>query len=333
MKGKYIYGIISNNGNVDLPTKGFFRKNPYTISYNNLSAVVKDAPIKIYEASDGVLLSHNKVLDDIMKNHTVLPMRFGTVSRSEGEVKDLLKSAYSVLTTKLLKIRNKVEFDIEISIVNEQPIVKEILEKDKKIREFRDKLVSQGKNAQIQEKLLIGKMIADSVAKYKTEIIKDILVVLKPYCTQYKSLAGKNVLANLAFLVIKSRQNEFEAGIYKLGEKYGDRLKFKYTGPLAPYSFVELRFVIINFNTVDTARRELRLDEQATMKEIRDAYRELAKKYHPDKNPGDGFKEEEFKKIASSYRLLSEYCRRYPKNSYIFKPDEIDEFSVLVEEE
>lgn len=321
MKGKYIYGIMTSNGNVELPIRGV-----YTVSYNNLSAIVKDAPIKTYDADEKALLAHNSVLDKIIRSHTVLPMRFGTVARTEVEVKDILKNAYSVLSNRLLRIRDKVEFDIEISIVNEQSIIKEILEKNKEIQELRDKLISQGQNVRVQDKLLIGKMIANNVARYKIDVIKDILTTLKPYYALYKLITDTNI----AFLVTKNRMVEFESTIYKLGERYGDRLKFKYTGPLAPYSFVELRLVIINFNTVDNARRQLGLGEEATFNDIKGAYRALAKECHPDKNPG---KEEEFKKLAGAYRLLHEYSRRYPKARYVFKPEEIDEFSVLVEEE
>lgn len=323
MKGKYIYGIISSGREVNL------NKRLYAIRYNNLSAVVRNAPIKIYEADEKGLLEHNKILDEIMRTDTVLPMRFGTIAHSEDEVKGLLRSAYPVLLSILARIRDKVEFNMQVIITDEQLIIKEILLKNKEIRDFRDRLVSQGANAAVQDKLLIGKMIAGEVSLYKTDIIKEICAALKAYYSKVKSLGTGE---NFTFLVPRNKIQGFESTIYKLGEKYGDRIKFKYAGPLAPYSFVELRFIIVNFNTVDSARKQLGLGEQATIKEIKNAYRELAREYHPDKNPGDSFKEEEFKKIASSYRILYEYCRRYPKSRYVFKPGEIDEFSILVEE-
>jgi curved DNA-binding protein len=43
---------------------------------------------------------------------------------------------------------------------------------------------------------------------------------------------------------------------------------------------------------------------------IRSAYRKLARKYHPDVNPGDKKAEERFKKIATAYEVLSDDKRR-----------------------
>jgi len=44
---------------------------------------------------------------------------------------------------------------------------------------------------------------------------------------------------------------------------------------------------------------------EATSKEIKDAYRRLARQYHPDVNPGDKRAEEKFKEINEAYHVLS----------------------------
>ena len=50
----------------------------------------------------------------------------------------------------------------------------------------------------------------------------------------------------------------------------------------------------------------LELDETATQAEIKSAYRTLAKKYHPDTNPGDEEAADRFKAIGTAYALLKE---------------------------
>ena len=49
----------------------------------------------------------------------------------------------------------------------------------------------------------------------------------------------------------------------------------------------------------------LGIDRGASQDEIKKAYRKIAIKYHPDKNPGDTSSEEKFKEAAEAYEVLS----------------------------
>ena len=50
----------------------------------------------------------------------------------------------------------------------------------------------------------------------------------------------------------------------------------------------------------------LGVSEQAGADEIKLAYRKLAMKYHPDRNPGNPLAEEKFKEIQYAYEILSD---------------------------
>ena len=50
----------------------------------------------------------------------------------------------------------------------------------------------------------------------------------------------------------------------------------------------------------------LGVSKSAEDKEIKKAYRKLAIKYHPDKNPNDSVAEEKFKEAAEAYEVLSD---------------------------
>jgi len=54
----------------------------------------------------------------------------------------------------------------------------------------------------------------------------------------------------------------------------------------------------------------LGVDRKAKTDDIRSAYRKLAMKYHPDKNPGDKKAEEKFKEINEAYQVLSDSEKR-----------------------
>ncbi len=60
----------------------------------------------------------------------------------------------------------------------------------------------------------------------------------------------------------------------------------------------------------------LGIDRSATEKEIKQAYRRLARKYHPDINPGNKSSEENFKKINEAYEVLSNNEKRQKYNRF-----------------
>ena len=56
--------------------------------------------------------------------------------------------------------------------------------------------------------------------------------------------------------------------------------------------------------------KSLGVERTASKDEIKKAYRKLAKKFHPDNNPGNKRAEEKFKEITESYEVLSDETKR-----------------------
>lgn len=54
----------------------------------------------------------------------------------------------------------------------------------------------------------------------------------------------------------------------------------------------------------------LGVSESASEAEIKKAYRDIAKKYHPDKNPGDSAAEEKFKEASEAYETIGDKEKR-----------------------
>src|SRR5215472_4229450 len=67
----------------------------------------------------------------------------------------------------------------------------------------------------------------------------------------------------------------------------------------------------------------LGVGRSADADEIRKAYRKLARKYHPDLNPGDKAAEERFKNVQEAYDVLNDDKKRSIYDQYGFYSDNI----------
>ena len=68
----------------------------------------------------------------------------------------------------------------------------------------------------------------------------------------------------------------------------------------------------------------LGVKKAATADEVRKAFRKLARKYHPDVNPGDRKAEEKFKEISEANDVLSDAKKRKVYDQFGFYSDNID---------
>ena len=73
--------------------------------------------------------------------------------------------------------------------------------------------------------------------------------------------------------------------------------------------------------------RLLGVTRDASDKEIKQAFRKMARKYHPDVNPGDKSAEEKFKQISEAYEVLSDADKRKKYDQFGDQWQYADQFS------
>ena len=110
-EGKYIYCIIAAEvqktfGSLGIGSRG---DELYTICFKDIAAVVSNSPIKKYSVSRENTLAHEKAIEIVMNDHTVLPVRFATIAEDEKKVNSILEKEYDKFKKLLEKMNEKKE--------------------------------------------------------------------------------------------------------------------------------------------------------------------------------------------------------------------------------
>jgi hypothetical protein len=242
-EGKYIYCIIAESIPKSFGVRGIGDDGAEvnTICVNDLAAVVSNSPVISYSASRENLLSHEKVIEEVMRDYTVLPVRFCTIAGDESKVKQIIEKEYDKFKELINKIKGKKELGLKV-IFQKEAVYKHILEKYENIRQFKKKIAELSPQASYYQRMEIGKMVEVALQSEKDSSKQDILDKLSPLAVEVKTndTFGERMLLNAAFFVEEKKEKEFDKAVDALDVKYSDKMKFKYVGTLPPFNFVNL---------------------------------------------------------------------------------------------
>lgn len=343
--GKYIYGIIPRlrSGQVNSNEELLFVLNGeriHAISHQDISAVISDAEIIDYtqlpkDAVARFLIKHQQVIEKVMENFTIIPMRLGTFACDEGEVKHILAKAYPVGKDILHKIHDRIEIDVAVTWSDLNAVLKEMSE-EKEIKEFKERLLANPSAINADDQMKVGVMVKKALDRKREKCAQEIQHALKTVGEDFRAheLMDDRMVTNFAFLINKHKQRDFDSCVKELNTGFNEKLNFRCVGPLPPYSFYTLEIKKMDFKEVDWARKKIGLNNIATKGEIKSARQTKALSSHPDRNPGVPGIEGEFDEVTKAHKVLLDYCQACEqsgqKSSYSFNEEEFKKNALLV---
>ena len=246
-EGKYLYCIIRSPQPRQFTSLGIGERGDVvrTVSYRDLAAVVSDSPVAEYDNSRRNMMAHTHVLEEVMREFTILPARFGTVSPGDNGVKaiqeQVLQRRYGEFLGLLGELKGRVELSVK-AFWYEDAIFGEIVEQSPPISRLRDSLMGRPAEETYYERIRLGEMIESAMWKKRDEDAETALVRLRPlvYQTRANKVITDRMVLNAAFLVDQNREAEFDQAVQQLDADMGERLMFKYAGPVPPYNFVNI---------------------------------------------------------------------------------------------
>src|SRR3972149_8727261 len=117
MGRKHVYGIVQADRGTRPGALGVGGSPIYTLAYQGLACVLSD-----YAGDDFAnmpkeelvrhLLVYQAVIEQVIEEDTVLPVKFGTLLAGEGEVLELLSQGYSRLADALARVDGRIEVEV-----------------------------------------------------------------------------------------------------------------------------------------------------------------------------------------------------------------------------
>jgi len=348
--GRYIYGVIGSSteeffdldeivsfediypfGNTTADNSEISNQ-AYTISFQEIAAIVKDSDIVNYshmpkDTLGRLLVSHQQLIEKVMTKHSIIPMRLGTFAGSDEEVRQILAKGYRTIKDIFARAKNSIEIDVVATLNDFKSFLQEVSEEEE-IKQLKQSLLGKKGGVTINDQMKLGVLVKRHLDKKKEILANQIQTALGEITQNLKAhdLMDDKMVLNTAFLLDKNRQKEFEHKLDEIDDKFEDKLNFRCVGPLPPYSFYTLEVKKPQFEEIDWAKKKLGLEKDfITAIEIKKAHYRTALTCHPDKNPDTPNIEQKFDEMTRAYKILLDYYRASSQ-------DEHDEGCYLNEE-
>jgi hypothetical protein len=301
MYGKYLYGIISGGGDTALGVRGLAGASlVHNIAHEGLSCVASDYTSSHFDAMSKeelahYLVTHQTVVEQVIKKHPVLPLKFGTVLADSDEVHKLLAQGLSQFSLTLFWLQDKVEAEVVASwaggqVFEEKDAEPDMLPPDEPLSTEQIK-VSPPQRRQSYLERMVG-------------FLKPVSVDIQP-----RPIDPGGMAVSVAFLVEEANMEMFHERIKHLNALFYNQIDFQVIGPLPPYSFATVEVNRYSPEAIDEAKRLLKLDELNGEVEVRKAYRRLALDSNSGRKVGDKLANARLMALRRASDLLVAYCR------------------------
>jgi hypothetical protein len=208
----------------------------------DLAAVVSETPDIEYRRDRFNMTVHMLVLEEVMREHAILPVRFGTVAPSESIiVEKLLNGRGPELNALMEEIEGRVEMGLK-AFWRDDVVYREIVEEDPQIRRLRDQLAHRSPEESYYDRVRLGTMVEAALIRKRAADAEEIMARLQPLAHKAKvnTAMADSMVINAAFLVDRRRETEFDRAVREIDEALGSRQTLKYVGPTPPYNFVDI---------------------------------------------------------------------------------------------
>jgi hypothetical protein len=244
-QAKYFYCIINSNEEKNFGPFGIggHGDEVFTIPYKDISAVVSNISLKELIPDEKNALTHMDVIQRVMKEQTVLPLKFGTIFKDIQGIEYCLTKIYTQAKLELLDMENKIEVGVRVSWSPESA-VEFVKNNNEKIKVMKKKIQDAAKGKAYLLNAKMEQMINDDINKRSELFSREIYSHLKKF--SIKSIESRLVgyiILNAAFLILRDSIDDFKEQVDLIKPQWEEKgLEISFTGPWPPYNFTHIKY-------------------------------------------------------------------------------------------
>ncbi|MFQ5875736.1 MAG: GvpL/GvpF family gas vesicle protein, partial [Dehalococcoidia bacterium] len=180
----------------------------------------------------------------------------------------------------------------------------------RRVAQTREAIARKGQPAE-EERAQLGKMVKARIDRRREAYRKRVEDFLRPLAVDAaaSAQASDEMVVNMAFLVYRDRQSQFDEGVKQLDMLLHNEISFRLIGPLPPYSFSTVEVTRLTSKQIEEARQTLHLGDVITETEVREAYRHLAAEEHRGLEARNGLANYGFTSLKRAYEYLLSFCQ------------------------
>lgn len=247
---KLIYAVLLVTGNNEDKLfetvsclKGYTGSTLYTVQLNNLAAVVCNIAAADLVKDVPSILGYAHVIESLMKEYTLLPMRFGSIIESTDQIFAMLLKNSTKFQSKLQSLEDKYEFGLKIKFDSNE--LKEDLTSKVGIQINDSEPLSVKEESSIfrqyVEQKLIKHRLEEQYLAFKETVLTRLSEYLKPLNESFffDKHGGSSSIIDTYMLMSIYKKEEIVDLVNSLQFEFPS-ISFTLTGPWPPYNFADI---------------------------------------------------------------------------------------------
>ncbi|WP_316166181.1 MULTISPECIES: GvpL/GvpF family gas vesicle protein [unclassified Bradyrhizobium] len=239
--GLFVYAIGRTGAVEPPPLPGVLDQPVYRYGTDSLSAVVSDYGRDTIRPERRHIGAAQRVLAALNARFDVLPMAFGTITKSEAALRSFLDQHCDSLSTQLQRISGAVEMGLRLTLQVDDPVAW-LVAQTPALQVARDRTFRGGRPPSHDAKVRLGQMVDEALGQYREDRTNRVLAALASSCAEVIALPvrGDREIANLAALVPRAAIDKFEETVQASAAQIDDDIVVSVGGPWPPHNFVRL---------------------------------------------------------------------------------------------